>query len=29
MQEADTFVSGAQGDSAEDLLQSALKAARQ
>ncbi|MDP4603140.1 MAG: Holliday junction branch migration protein RuvA [Solirubrobacteraceae bacterium] len=29
MQEADGFVAGAQGDSAEDLLQSALKAARQ
>ena len=29
MQEADEFVAGAQGESAEDLLQSALKAARQ
>lgn len=29
MQEADGFVAGAQGESAEDLLQSALKAARQ
>jgi len=28
MQEADGFVAGAQGESAEDLLQSALKAAR-
>jgi Holliday junction DNA helicase RuvA len=29
MQEADGFVAGAQGESAEDLLQSALRAARQ
>ncbi|MSX02789.1 MAG: Holliday junction branch migration protein RuvA [Actinobacteria bacterium] len=29
MQEADGFVAGAEGESAEDLLQSALKAARQ
>jgi len=29
MQEADAFVAGAEGESAEDLLQSALKAARQ
>ena len=29
MQEAEALVSGAEGDSAEDLLQSALKAARQ